>query len=254
MASSARPPNRFSRRQFLARAGALSFGAALAQLPGALRGKGWFDEAAAQDPDLTRDTINGLVVFIVPGPDEYSIAQGEQSTTPGGIEAGTTDNLIENLDGFLPNPDLGPFNNDGTVPLSGAVAGLLNQVAAEVDPLAAGGPFPSHFSRLSFADKAEVFKRIEAMSGDDDATRNIRFVGGILPGYTAYLVFGEWHVLDPINKTLSGRPVGWDLTGYQPGLTTQVRGWDELKGYFEGRKQARTGRKKKKKKRKKRDA
>lgn len=249
VASSARPPRQISRRQFLARAGALGFGAALVQLPGALRGRGWLDEAAAQDPDLTRDTLNGLVVFIVPGPDDYSVAQGEMSSTPGAIEAGTTDNLILNLDGFLPNPDLGPFNNNGTVPLSGAVAGLLNQVAAEVDPLASGGTFPSHFSRLAFADKAEVFKRIEAMAGEDDATRNIRFVGGILPGYTAYLVFGEWAVLDPASKTLSGRPVGWDLTGYQPGQTAAVRGWDELKGYFEGRKQARTGKKKKKGKR-----
>ncbi len=250
MASSERPPNGISRRQFLARAGAVGFGAALAQLPAALRGKGWLDEAAAQDPDLTRDTMNGLVAFILPGPDAYSVAQGETSPEPGAIDAGTTDNLILNLDTFLPNADLGPFNNDGTLPLSGAVAGLLNSTAAQVDPAAAGGPFPSHFSRLSFADKAEVFKRIESMAGDDDATRNIRFVGGILPGYTAYLAFGEWDVLDPATRTLTGRPVGWNLSQYQPGRTTQVNGWPEMKGYFEGRKKARGG----PRKRKKRDA
>jgi hypothetical protein len=248
-----RPPSQISRRQFLARAGALGFGAALVQLPAALRGKGWLDEAAAQDPNLTRDTINGLVVFVLPGPDEYSIAQGETSPTPGALEAGTTDNLILNLDGFLPNADLGPFNNDGTVPLSGAVAGLLNSTAAEVDPAAAGGPFPSNFSRLSFADKAEVFKRIETTAGDDDASRNIRFVGGILPGYIAFLAFGEWQAFDPATRTLRERPVGWNLSQYQPGLTAPVEGWPELKGYFEGRKQARTG-KKRKRKRKKRDA
>ena len=233
------------------RAGAVGFGAALVQLPAALRGKGWLDEAAAQDPDLTRDTINGLVVFVVPGPDEYSIAQGETSPEPGALEAGTTDNLILNLDSFLPSADLGPFNNDGTVPLSGAVASLLNSTAAQVDPAAAGGAFPSHFSRLSFADKAEVIKRIEATEGDDDASRNIRFVGGILPGYIAFLAFGEWDVLDPATHTLTGRPVGWELSQYQPGLTTAVEGWPELKGYFEGRKKATTG---KKRKRKRRDA
>lgn len=250
MGFQSRRPNRISRRQFLARAGAVGFGAALVQLPAALRGKGWLDEAEAQDPDLTRDTINGLVAFVVPGPDEYSVAQGESSDTPGAIDAGTTDNLILNLDSFLPSADLGPFNNDGTVPLSGAVAGLLNSTAAEVDPAAAGGGFPSHFSRLSFEDKVEVFKRIEATAGDDDASRNIRFVGGILPGYTAYLAFGEWHAFDPATGTLTGRPVGWDLTQFQPGRTTPVEGWPELKGYFEGRKKARGGRKK----RKKRDA
>jgi hypothetical protein len=252
VASSERPPKEISRRQFLARAGAVGFGAALVQLPAALRGKGWLDEAAAQDPNLTRDTLNGLVAFVVPGPDPYSVAQGETSPEPGAIAAGTTDNLILNLDTFLPNADLGPFNNDGTLPLSGAVAGLLNSTAAQVRPVAPG-TFPSHFSRLAFAEKAEVFRRIEAMTGDDDAARNIRFVGGILPGYTAYLAFGEWDVLDPATRTLTGRPVGWDLTQYMPGRTTPVNGWPELKGYFGGRKKATTGRKKRKR-RKKRDA
>ena len=249
MASSGKRRNRISRRAFLARAGAVGFGVALVQLPAALRGRGWLDEAAAQDADLTRDTINGLVVFIVPGPDEYSAAQGERSDTPGGLEAGGTDILIANLDAFLPNPDLGPFNNDGTAPLSGAVAGLLNSTAAQVDPAAAGGPFPSHFSRLSFADKAEVFRRIEATAGDDDAARSIRFVGGILPGFTAFVVMGEANVIDPSTRTLTQRPVGWDLSQYQPGRTVPAEGWDELKGYFQGRKKARTRRRKKRKKR-----
>ena len=243
-----RRPNGITRREFLARAGAVGFGVALAQLPAALRDKGWFDEAAAQSPDLTRDTINGLVAFVVPGPDPYSVAQGQTSTSPGAIDAGATDNLILNLDTFLPSADLGPFNNDGTVPLSGAVAGLLNSMAAQVDPGANGGAFPSHFSRLSFSEKAEVFKRIEAMAGNDDATRNIRFVGGILPGYTAYLSFGEWDVLNPAGTALTGRPVGWELTQYMPGRTTPADGWPEMKGYFEGRKKA-TGRKKRRKKR-----
>ena len=244
MASSERPPNRISRRQFLARAGAVGFGAALAQLPAALRSKGWLDIAAAQDPNLTRDTINGLVAFVLPGPDPYSVAQGERSDTPGAIVSRTTDNLILNLDTYLPNPDLGPFNNNGTVPLSGAVASLLNSTAAQVDP-AATGTFPSHFSRLSFAEKAEVFKRVEATPGNDDAARNIRFVGGILPGYTAYLAFTEWHVFDPAARTASGRPIGWDLTRYMPGRTTPAAGWDEMKGYWKGRKRAGPPRRKK---------
>jgi hypothetical protein len=249
VASSDRRSDEITRRQFLARAGAIGFGAALVQLPAALRGKGWLDAAAAQDPNLTRDTINGLVAFIVPGPDEYSKAQGESSTTPGAIDSRSTDNLILNLDAFLPSPDLGPFNNNGTVPLSGAVANLLNATAAQVDPGANNGTFPSHFSRLSFAEKAEVFKRIEATPGTDDGARNIRFVGGILPGFTAFVAYGEWHALDPKTRTLTRRPVGWDISNYQPGLTDPVEGWDEMKGYFQGRKRAGPRRKKKRKKR-----
>jgi hypothetical protein len=227
----------------------VGFGAALVQLPAALRGKGWLDEAAAQDPNLTVDTINGLVAFIVPGSDEYSQAQGETSPTPGAMDSSSTENLIANLDAFLPSADLGPFNNDGTVPLSGAVAGLLNSTAAQVDPGANGGPFPSHFSRLSFAEKAEVFRRIEATPGTDDATRNIRFVGGILPGFTAFVAYGEWHALDPKTRTLLQRPVGWEISQYQPGRTIPAEGWDEMRGYFEGRKKAGPRRRKKRKKR-----
>ncbi len=67
----AAPP--LSRREFLAKAGWVSFGAALLQLPGILRGRGWLDEAAAQSTDLTLDTMNGLIAFVVPGPDTYSV-------------------------------------------------------------------------------------------------------------------------------------------------------------------------------------
>lgn len=224
------------RREFLAKTGQV-IGAAtvISQLPALLGAKGWLDVALAQEADLTRDTINGLVVFILPGPDPYSVAQGETTDTPGAIEAGTTDNLILNLDSYLPAADVGGGNDD-TVPISGAVANLLNGQAAQVNPAAAGGGFPSHFSRLSFAEKAEVFNRIEATAGTDAASAQLRFIGGILPGYTAFLAFGEWNVFDPATKKLTGRPVGWALTRYQP--KGPVRGWDEHKGYYQGRRKA----------------
>lgn len=228
---------RLHRREFIARSGqVLGASAVLSQLPALLAAKGWLDEAQAQEADLTRDTLNGLVVFICPGPDPYSIAQGESTDEPGAIEANTTENLILNLDSFLPAADVGGAANDDTVPISGAVANLLNSHAAQVNPVAAGGGFPSHFSRLSFAEKAEVFERIEATSGTDDVSNQLRFVGGILPGFTAFLVFGEWHVFDPETRKLTGRPVGWDLTNYQP--RGPVRGWDEHKGYYQGRRRA----------------
>ncbi|MGH2684405.1 MAG: hypothetical protein ACRDJP_02945, partial [Actinomycetota bacterium] len=213
-----------SRRAFLARAGAVGVGAILAQLPAALRARGWLDVAAAQDLDLTRDTINGLIAFVVPGPDEYSLAQGESTQEPGGIAAGGTENLILNLDRFVPAPDIGQ-GNDETVPLSGAVANLLNVTAATVNPVAAGGPFPSHFSRLAFAEKAEVFRTLEATPGSDEASGNVRFTAGILPGFATFLCFGEWHALDPATRQLRERPVGWDLTRYQPGRVVPAEGW-----------------------------
>lgn len=225
------------RREFIAKTGqVLGAATVISQLPALLGATGLLDVASAQEADLTRDTLNGLVVFIFPGPDPYSVAQGETADKPGAIEAGTTDNLILNLDSFLPAADVGGNNNDDTVPISGAVANLLNSHAAQVNPVAAGGGFPSHFSRLAFAEKAEVFNRIEATAGTDDASAQLRFVGGILPGFTAFLAFGEWNVFDPETRKLTGRPVGWETARYQP--SGPVRGWDEHKGYYQGRRKA----------------
>ena len=222
------------RREFILRTGqVLGAATAFSQLPAILGARGWLEPAQAQDGDLTRDTLNGLVVFVCPGPDPYSVAQGETTEEPGALEAETTENLILNLDNFLPAADVGGGNDD-TVPISGAVANLLNAQAAQVNPAAAGGPFPSHFSRLSFAEKTQVFANIEATAGDDDLSKQLRFVGGILPGFTAFLAFGEWAVFDPETKKLTGRPVGWKLSGYQP--DGPVRGHDELQGYYQGRK------------------
>lgn len=54
---------------------------------------------------LARDTMRGLVVFIVPGPDEYSRQQQMSSETPGAIEAKTDEFMLGNLDELVPLPD-----------------------------------------------------------------------------------------------------------------------------------------------------
>ena len=234
----ATPEKALSRREFLARAGWAGLGAVLLQLPGVLRGKGWLDEAAAQDADLTLDTMNGMVAFAVPGPDPYSVAQGQSSPTPGGIAARAGENMSQNLDAFIPAPALGPFSNNGTVPVSGAVANLLNGMAAQVDPAAAGGPFPSHFSRLSFENKVEVFRRLDGTPGDDDLAQTIRYVALVIPAFAAFCSYNEWSVFDPQTRTLQARPVGWDISNYYVGRTSAADGWQELRGYYRGRKKA----------------
>jgi len=229
-----------SRREFLARAGLAGLGAALFQLPSVLRGRGWLDEASAQQADLTRDTMSGLAAFVVPGPDPYSVAQGESSPTPGGNAARAPDHMIELFDVFVAAPDLGPFSNDETVPVSGAVANMLNTIALQVDPAAAGGPFPSHFSRLSIANKAEVFRVLAATEGEDDGARTIRFLAGALPIFAGFCSYNEWHAFDPETGTLRHRPLGWDLSHYAAGLLTASDGWPELRGYYKGRRRARS--------------
>src|SRR3954454_8201780 len=89
-----------SRRTFLQRAGI--FGAAFASfdLVALLDRQGLLATAQAQSADLTVDTLSGLVAFIFPGNDEYSVAQGEKANGPDGIPAGGVEALIAGLDRY----------------------------------------------------------------------------------------------------------------------------------------------------------
>jgi hypothetical protein len=245
---------------------------------------------------LSRDTLNGFVVFSLPGQDAYSAAQGTERPEPGGIEAGGTDFLIENLDRFLPFPDeivhpaavalmtalhdlplpldrsllggllgglLGPvtlglvddavlfiLQNDDTMPLSLPVALLLNYVATVVNLLSLEGAFLSPFSRLSFADKAGVLAMIETSQSSlmalvdaqvpqplkSSVSGLLKFLGGALYEFAAFGSVGESRRYDPQTRTLTGRPVGWQLSNYLP--DNQVGdGWDDLIGYYQDRRE-----------------
>ena len=194
-----------SRRTFLAGAGATGLAALLSQLPTVLGRRGLLEEAQAQSADYVADTLSGLVAFILPGDDEYSRAQGTPTPEPGGIAAGTVPVLIADLDRFVPASAGGSPSQ--TIPASGGVASLLNDYALQVNPDAANGQFLSPFARLSFAEKAEVFRRFEADEGLSSAVQEFRFVSGILPGFVAFLAWSEAGVLDEASRQPKQRPV-----------------------------------------------
>src|SRR3954471_22605517 len=140
--------------------------------------------------------------------------------------------------------------SDAAVPLSLVIALMLNFLATQVNPASISGPIPtSPFANLSFKDKAAAFEALEATDSNllatldanapeplkDSLSGLLKFVGGALQEFGAYLSYGEWGVFDPQTKTVSKRPVGWDLTSYMPGRTTPADGWDEFLGYFQGR-------------------
>jgi hypothetical protein len=217
-----------SRRAFLQRAGL--FGAAFAgfDLVALLDKKGLLATARAQSADLTVDTLSGLVAFVVPGDDQYSVAQGEKANGPGGIAAGGVEALISGLDRYVPVTTLG---GNQSLPASGGVAALLNEYATRVNPAAAGGAFPSQFARLSFEEKAKVFEMFE---GDPTLEgTEVRFVAGILPGFCAFVSISEVGVPQPDRK-LSKRPVGWGIAKYGG----PAEGHAELKGYYRGHRKA----------------
>jgi hypothetical protein len=225
-----------SRRELMRRAGV--FGAALAtiDLTALLDANGLLPAAQAQTVDLTRDTLNGLVAFMVPGDDPYSVAQGERAKGPGGIAAGAVTALINGLDHYVPAAVVSPHL---TIAASGGVATLLNHYAQRVNPAATRGGFPSQFARLSFAEKARVFELFES----DPAYTNteVRFVAGILPGFAAFLSFSETGVRSLTTGRVTSRAVGWKIAGY----SGPAEGHHELRGYYHGhRKAAKTERRK----------
>jgi hypothetical protein len=210
---------------------AAAFGAALATLDlyAVLDAHGLVEEARAQTPDLTHDTLSGLVAFVSPGDDAYSVAQGERAGGPGGIAAGAVEALINGLDHYVPAET---FGGSATIPASGGVATLLNSYAERVNPLPLHGTFPSPFARLSFAEKAKVFEMWET-----DPTQQgseLRFVAGILPGFATFLSYSEVGVRDNARHRLTGRPVGWDIARY----SGVAEGRDELRGYYHGHRSA----------------
>ncbi len=295
----AQRPIPLSRRQFLARCGALGAVAMAAQLPGASLARGsaaaqLIEEAGPALRLLALDTLAGLVAFVVPGPDRYSEAQGLTHVRPGGVAARAPEGLVDVFDSFVPlsdsfaqalaaalaagmsevpMPALGPvmqvteetaatvdralqavLANDETVPLSLLVALTLNLSATSVNPGAVAGPFPSApFANLKYAEKAEVFRRMEEENAelvallDGEAPEPMRgsfsgaveFMAGALLGGAALYSYGEYGVFDPDRRRATSRPVGWELSRYALGRTAPADGWREFKGYYRGRRKAR---------------
>jgi hypothetical protein len=207
-----------SRRAFIVRAALVT--GALGSLPALLERAGLLEDALAATPDVVHETFNGLVAFVVPGSDVYSLAQGESTAEPGGIDAGATPALIGGLN----------FAQWFNPTAAASVATLLNGVALAVNPGAASGSFGSPFANLSFGEKAAVFGVLES----DPQFAPLRSLFGSLLGLVAFLAYSEVGVFDPATRTLTGRPVGWTLSAYE-GVAD---GRDELRGYFENRRRA----------------
>ena len=220
-------PGGLSRRTFVSRSAMLTAAAVFGQVPGFVAQQGWVDEADAQTPDMTHDTLNGFVAFVVPGRDAYSVAQGQSTEEPGGIDAGATDLLIETANKYA-----GSSGTSG-VPGADGVAALLNRAALSANAAAAGG-FVSPFARLSFEEKVEAMRQLER----DTEGSVLRAISGTLIGVTAFLAYSEGGVLDRGRREAPVEPVGWRLSRY----SGVAEGRDELIGYWKGKRSSRTAR------------
>jgi hypothetical protein len=203
-------PAPLTRRNFLGHALLASACSALIQASGFLGAQGWLSDARAAGADVTVDTFNGLLAFVAPGSDSYSIAQGVSTPELGGVGVGAVDVLIATVD------ESTPF-----VPsFSAQVAAILNSLGLAVDA-SASGPFAAPFANLSFAAKVGVFQIM-------DGTTALQPLAGVLPPFVAFFAYSEAAAFDPVTRTLTGQPLGWTLSQYQ-GVAD---GRAEFLGYF----------------------
>ena len=209
------PTATFSRSAFVARA--LAAAGALTGLPAAFERAGLVDEASAAGSDSVLQTLNGLVAFIVPGRDEYSMAQGQQTADAGGVEAYAGVALAAGLDFAQPS-------------LAASAAALLNNAALLVRGSSADGAFASPFANLSFTEKAAAFSLLEGHPG----FAQFRPFVGVLPGLAAFLSYSEVGVFDPGSRSIVARPIGWEISSYDGVADAR----DEFVGYLENRRRA----------------
>jgi hypothetical protein len=208
-----------SRRSFLGNSLLLSAAVAFSQSTGFLGSRGWLESAESATLDLLHDTFDGLLAFVVPGSDSYSIAQGVDTPgVPGGIDAGVTDALIAMLD------DTAPFLPSFSAQIAAALNGLAQAVTVNTR---GSGNSVTQFSKLFFAEKVAVFQIM-------DATDELKLLAGLLPVLTAFLIYSEGGAYDPETHSLTAQPVGWQISNYQ-GVSD---GRDEFKGYFANRRTA----------------
>ncbi|MFD6859214.1 twin-arginine translocation signal domain-containing protein [Rhodococcus sp. NPDC060086] len=212
----------WSRRRFLT--GVAATGAALTSVAWSFSG-----EAAAQpaqsNPSV-RDTINGILAFVVPGSDPYSQHQGVATESPGGVTPGTAQTLERTFDLAVPIPLLGDLGIDVTG--SAAIAALVDLFAVTADPASVAGPFASPFANLSYDVKAHVFELLD--TEPQFPGRPIEYAVNAIPTLAAFVAYSEVSAFDLERRELTGRPVGWELSGYE-GVSD---GWDEFQGYYGG--------------------
>lgn len=212
----------WTRRRFLA--GMAGTAAALMGITALFSAEAIARPAAAAPP--VRDTICGILAFVVPGNDPYSRHQGVSTDRVGGATEDAAASLEHTFDHASPVPLLGRAG--GNLPGAAAVAALVNMYAVTVDAGSLVGPFAAPFANLNHAAKARVFELLDTEPQFDGTM--LTYVVNAIPTLAAFAAYSEVSAFDPDRRVLTGRPVGWELARYD-GVAD---GWDEFAGYYRG--------------------
>ncbi len=175
---------------------------------------------------FTTEALTGLLAYAVPGDDRYSRQQQLTAGSPGGVGGGGTPTLARMLDEAINVPVPGP---DRDLPGGVAVATLLDLTAIQFLPFGAAQPFRSAFCNLTWKRKARVLSALENQRSF--AGTPLAWMASELPLLAAFVAFSEAGSRVGHTTTLTRRPAGWDITGWQ-GLRD---GAPERRGYYRGR-------------------
>ena len=206
----------------------------------------------AGSPALLQHTVD----FFVSWPDAYVHALTAAFTT-GVSEVPIPSSLLGGL--LAPLEKVGAtlddvirlaLRNDRTLPMSLALALLMNVAATQVRPSSVAGPIAgSPFANLTHQEKAFTFQRIEQANPalveliddhlpeplNETASGLLKYAGGLLLTLSTYSAYTEFAVFDRDSGKAVRRPVGWDLSRYMPGRTVPADGWNEFLGFYQGR-------------------
>lgn len=208
------------------------------------------------------DTMRGLCVMVMPGPDEWSARQGTPRIDPGPIEVGGGEFVKDLFDNYLGAGDqlamplalglgealdergipaapflglsrddglrideiLGYEYDDAVLPLSLPVALLLNFGALLVAPGSLVGPLGSPFARLSIGDKCRVLEAIEG-----PVPQLVEVIDQALPGPLRRSASGFLRFAGGILLDGAAFSVYSEMNGYDPAtglVSPRPPGWE----------------------------
>ncbi len=198
---------------------------------------GGIDRVVPMPPGFMQQLLDAVGAYLNAAPlaipDEAAAALGENGEW-----------ILENLDSSLSQ------YLETDVPNSILLALLLNLVANQVIENPGTGPFIAPFSNLSWEQKGQV---MAALDGNGSwlksalqwsiPDRNFREAApGVLQTIVSFVIriasfatYNEFAVFDAENLTITSRPLGWVLSGYQPDAPPVADGGDDLIGYYQGR-------------------
>lgn len=145
------------------------------------------------------------------------------------------------------------IENGSTIPAPIIVTLLLNITATLLVPacLFRRSPYSVPFARLSYREKAVVFRDMEspnprglALVGrilDYNLRRRLppllNFLTNALLAFPSGGLYSEQSTYDPALRRVTKRPIGWDQANYLPGLSEPPDGHAELLGYYQDRRE-----------------